>query len=130
MQKIAIIAGVLLILLGVFLSFLGAQNGNFHFTALIPSFFGLIIALCGALAQNPARTKAAMHVVVLFALLGVVSPLGMSAKSWPAMLSGNAEGIARPLAVWGQMGMFVICAPLLFACVNWFVANRRARSNG
>lgn len=99
-------------------------TGMVSVTALIPSFFGVVMAGLGTMAKNPARLKLAMH---LAALLGVLGLAG-SAKGVPAviqMLSGIE--VALPAAQLARTAMFVICLVFVIACVRSFIAARKAR---
>ena len=59
----AIITGIALLALGPVFYFLG-EPGHRSFTSFIPSAFGLIILLCGIVAQKQSLRKAAMHAAV------------------------------------------------------------------
>jgi uncharacterized membrane protein HdeD (DUF308 family) len=118
--KLATAVGVLLIALGVVFFGLTQQK-----TALIPSGIGLFILVFGLIARDPARRKHAMHGAVFFGLLGFLGSL-MGAKNWPALLSGQAHTLARPLAALEQLIMAVICLFFVIACVKSFIDARRA----
>jgi uncharacterized membrane protein YczE len=124
MQKIAIFTGALLFILGPIFYLISPQP---HFTALIPSLFGIFIAAFGMAAMNPARRKAAMHGAAGVALLGFLGAGGMGATTWPALLSGHADQLKRPLASWSMLLMFCICLVFLFLCAKSFSEARRAK---
>lgn len=116
MGPITIGIGVLLILLGV----------GFYFamptpTALIPSGFGLVLAILGALAGNEKMRMHVMHVAVLIGLVGVLMPGYMSVKGL------LAEEIERPYAVAEQGIMAIICLVFVALCVKSFIDARKAR---
>ena len=69
MAKVTIVFGVLLIVLGL-VGFFG--TGSIHFTALIPTWFGLALTVGGFLAISPSETrrKIFMHINVTVGLLG------------------------------------------------------------
>ncbi|RYG75108.1 hypothetical protein EON80_01710 [bacterium] len=127
MPNIAAICGALLFALGPIFYFLG-EPGHRSPTAFIPSLFGVFILAFGLAAKTPSRTKAAMHGAVGFAFLGLLGSL-MGAKKWPLILTGQTELVARPLAAWSQLLMFAICLVFVVLSVNWFIKNRRAKSN-
>ncbi len=112
-------AGVLLILLGVG-SYFG--TGRASFTALIPAIIGALFAILAMWGQQQSRRKAAMHVVMVLALLGV---LGSSRGLAPfaQMLSGGE--VERPVAVVAQVVTSVVCLALLLAGIKSFVDARR-----
>ena len=76
MPKLTIIIGLLLTALGVLAYFAFAAPDERSWTALIPAIAGIPLVVFGALATLPGKRKLAMHVVVVFALLGAVAPLG------------------------------------------------------
>ena len=82
----AVFFGSLLFLLGPIFYLLGDASHRSP-TAFIPSLFGIIIVVCGLMAKNPARRKAAMHGAAGFALLGLLGSL-RGLKTWPLILSG------------------------------------------
>lgn len=121
MPQFTIFTGIALVLVGVVGYF---ATGMVSVTALIPSFFGVVMAGLGTMAKNPARLKLAMH---LAALLGVLGLAG-SAKGVPAvfqMLSGIE--VALPAAQIARTAMFIICLVFVIACVRSFIAARKAR---
>ena len=118
----AILAGASLLSLGPIFYFLG-EPGHRSFTAFIPSFFGLIILVCGLAAQNPAKRKMAMHAAVGFGLLGFLGSVFMGGPKWVALLSG--QPVVRPLAATSQLVMFVICAVFVALSIGQFIRMRR-----
>ena len=69
MAKLTIGCGVVLILLGAW-GFIG--TGSTHPTALIPAYFGLVLAWSGIMAnsEDAKRRMLWMHVAVTVGLLG------------------------------------------------------------
>lgn len=122
MAKFTLAFGVLLIALGLFAYFVLADQASI--TAMIPSFFGVLFAILGAVAMKPSLTKHAMHGA---AALGVLSLLGTgrSLTQLPALVRG--EELARPTAVQVQAIMFVLCLIFVIACVMSFINARKAR---
>ena len=113
--------GVLLILLGV-VGWVG--SGMESPTALIPSVFGLLLVIAGALARKESRRKHAMHAAAMVGLLGFLgSASGL--LQLPALL-GGAE-VARPAAVWSKSAMAVLSAVFVGLCVKSFIDARKAR---
>lgn len=124
MPSTAVLFGALLFALGPIFYFLQISQGDStpSATAFIPSLFGIFIAAFGIAAKNPARRKAAMHGAAGFGLLGLLGSL-MGASKWPALLSGGE--VARPLAAWSQLLMFLICLVFLSLCAKSFATARR-----
>jgi hypothetical protein len=115
LAKLSIAFGIALIAVGI-----GGFIPHHAPTALIPAYMGLVIGLCGALALNPAYRMHAMHLAVLFALLGCVAAGGRLAIS----LSKPA---VDSVAVSSQSLMTVLCGVFVILCVRSFIAARRAR---
>ena len=115
--KLTVVFSALLLLLGVGF-YLG--TGMKSATALIPTYFGLILGLCGLLARTPRSTKIAMHVAVVVALLGALAPMGMVVSRWSKM-----AGVAKVELI----AMMVICAVLVAIYVRSFIQARRAPTN-
>jgi hypothetical protein len=121
MANTTILFGVLLILLGV-VGWVG--SGMESPTALIPSIFGLLLVIAGALARKESRRKHAMHAAAMVGLLGFLgSASGL--LQLPALLGG--EDLARPAAVWSKSAMAVLSAVFVGLCVKSFIEARKAR---
>ena len=122
MASTTIAFGVVLIVLGLASYFL---TGMVSFTALIPSVFGVVLALCGMIARDERKRKHAMHGAVLVALLGF-------AGSVPGLLrigqyfDGTA---ARPAAVLAQSMMAVLMLIYLVMAIRSFAAARARRNS-
>jgi hypothetical protein len=120
-----ILFGWLLILLGA-VGYLA--TGRSSITALIPAFLGVVLAVLGRVAwARPGARKTAMHIAVLFAVLGVVG----AARGVPGMirmLSGTE--VARPAAVISQTIMALICLTFVALGVRSFVKARLDRTAG
>lgn len=121
MQKLTLSLGILLTILGL-ASYLG--TGQESVTALIPSFFGFVFILLGIIARNEKFRKHAMHGAAGLALLGALG----SARGIPGIIEiiQGAE-VARPLAIYAQTAMFLMCLVFIFKTVQLF---REARKNG
>ena len=115
MAKLAIAFGVALILVGI-----GGFMPNQAPTALIPAYLGIVLAICGLIAMNPAYRMHAMHAAVLLALLGFLAAGGRLAVS----LSKTS---IDTIAVSSQSLMTALCGVFVALCVRSFIAARRAR---
>ena len=113
--------GVVLIVLGV----AGyAGSGGASVTALIPAFFGVVLAALGVLARNEGLRKHAMHGAVLVGLLGFLGS-GGGLLQVPALMSGGE--VARPTAVVAQSAMALLMLLFVGLCVRSFISARAAR---
>ncbi|MBO6525136.1 MAG: hypothetical protein JJ971_15010 [Balneolaceae bacterium] len=121
MQNLTLSLGILLTILGL-ASYLG--TGQESITALIPSFFGAVFIILGIIARNEKFRKHAMHGAAGLALLGALG----SARGIPGIIEiiQGAE-VARPLAIYAQTAMFLMCLVFIFKAVQSF---REARKNG
>ena len=92
-------------------------------TALIPAFFGAPVLLCGLLALKAGvMRKIMMHLVMVFALLGVVAPLG---RLIPSSIKNGFEFNA---ATGTMITMMVLSLILLIAGVRSFIQARKGRT--
>ncbi len=125
MGKLTIWFGVALILLGAW-GFFG--TGSEHPTALIPAYFGLALAVSGALANSPDAKKRMlwMHVAVTFGLLGF---LGSASRAIVEFRHASGTGLTHDatVAVTDQVAMAVLCLVYVALCVRSFIAARRDR---
>lgn len=122
MARITILIGFLMIILGVAGYFM---TGAEHKSALIPSYFGILFAVLGAVANaKPSLNKHMMHIVAIAALLAVVMTFRGFISSFTLLTGGE---VARPAAVIAQSLLFVPSAVLLGLCIRSFIAARRAR---
>jgi hypothetical protein len=123
MAKLTIVFGILLIAVGAW-GFIG--TGNAHPTALIPAYFGLVLAWAGALAlAQPAKRMLWMHIAVTVGLLGFLGTV-------PALVDAvrMLRGVVfpHPVAVEEKAAMSAICLVFVGLCVRSFIAARRART--
>ena len=83
MAKVTIVFGVLLVILGL-VGFYG--TGAIHHTALIPTWFGLALGVCGFLAISPSekRRKIFMHINVTIGLLGLIGAIARRCRGTAA----------------------------------------------
>ena len=113
MYKTTILFGVLLIATGLAGDF---GTGAEQKTALIPSGFGVVLLVCGLLASNENRRMLAMHIAVLFGLLGAIGVI-------PTLLK---EGQPRAALV-AKTVTLVLCVVFVGLCVRSFITARKAR---
>ena len=122
MARVTIVFGVLLILLGV----VGyVATGNTHPTALIPSGFGLLLAVFGWLAQNPepSKRKLYMHIAVTVGLVGF---LGTATSLVSVVQLAQGKVFPFPAAIEAKAAMAVLCLVYVVLCVRSFIAARRS----
>ena len=122
--KTAIVFGVLLMFLGAGFYFVTAPHAP---TALIPVYFGLVLAVLGGLAhtEDAARRMLFMHIAVTVGLLGFLFPFVRAIV--PAVRLVKGVSVTRPLAVEEQMLMALLCLLFTGLCVRSFIAARRSR---
>lgn len=121
MASTALAFGIALLLLGV----IGyVATGADSPTALIPAAFGVLLALLGIWARNPAKRKTAMHLAAGVGLLGFLGA-ARGLAGLLALLSG--EEVGRPAAVVSQSMMAGLCLIFVALCVRSFVTARRNR---
>lgn len=116
------LTGAILIIIGV----VGyALTGGASLTALLPTVLGLPILGLGLWAGDQARRRTAIHVALVFALLGFLGTL-MNVVQLPTVLSGGE--VARPTAVVVSSITALVCAIYLAMGVRSFLAARRGDS--
>jgi len=113
MYKITILFGVLLIATG-----LGGYfgTGSEQPTALIPAGIGIVLLICGVLAASENRRMMAMHIAVLFGLLGAIGVI-------PVLFKENQP----QAALISKLVTLVLCLVFVGLCVQSFIAARKAR---
>ena len=122
MAKVTLVFAVLLVALGL-IGYVG--TGSQHLTALIPTWFGVALALFGLLAMSPSesRRKLFMHVAVTIGLLGFIGGAVEVIRS-VVVASGtagpNGIALASKLTMTGLLLLYVIL------CVRSFIAARRS----
>lgn len=117
MARITIVFGVLLIGLGLYGYFPDQES----VTALIPSFVGGVLVICGVIALQDSARKHAMHAAVGVGLLGFLAAAG---RAIPVALSGE---IKNPKAFGVITAMAVLCGIFVALCVKSFIDARKAR---
>ncbi len=120
MAPIAIVFGLLLSALGPALFFLSDPEKQSP-TAFIPTGFGVLLVICGAIALNEKFRMHAMHLAALIGLLGLLMPLGrvIYAATRPDFQFGLAAG--------GSLTMAALCGIFLVLCIKSFIDVRMAR---
>lgn len=124
MARVTIPFGVLLILLGL-AGYLG--TGHVHPTALIPSGFGLLLAILGLLAntEETRRRMLFMHIAVTLGLLGFLATAA-AIFQYVQLLQGRS--FPFPAAVESKAAMSILCLTFVLLCVRSFIAARRSRA--
>lgn len=118
--KLSINIGILLTLLGI-LSYI--LTDYVSFTALIPAFFGIVLAGLGFLAKrSESMRKHAMHAALLLALLGLAGSFSGLVALIGALFGAIPE---RMNAVISQAIMAVLCIIFLIAGIKSFIAVRK-----
>jgi len=124
LAKVTVVFAILLIALGL-LGYFG--TGAQHATALIPTWFGAALGMCGLLAMSPdeGRRKLFMHINVTLGLLGFIA---VGIESIRGYIAANHAGkqpdmiaLASKLTMTGLLLVYVIL------CVRSFIAARRSR---
>ncbi|HEX4020278.1 MAG TPA: hypothetical protein VHX63_03960 [Acidobacteriaceae bacterium] len=125
MAKTTLFFAAVLIVLG--LAFFVA-TGSHAPTALIPTFFGVALGILGLLAntENSKRRMLFMHIAVTIGLLGFLFP-GFRAAGDIIKLLRN-QTVLRPIAMWEELAMALICLIFVLMCVRSFITARRART--
>jgi hypothetical protein len=124
MAKVTIVFGILLIILGL-VGFFG--TGGIHYTALIPTWFGLALLLGGFLAISPSETrrKIFMHINVTVGLLGFLGSVGSALHGY-----GHARSLGMDpdyKAMTAQLVMAGLTLIYVNLCIQSFIKARRAR---
>ncbi len=122
MPTLTVITGILLIALGV-ISYVG--TGSEHPTALIPTWFGVVLAIVGLLAKAPSRRKLFMHIAVTVGLLGFLGTItGLIAVI--KMAAGEILPATAATAAEAKAAMCFITGIFVAVCVNSFIKARRS----
>jgi hypothetical protein len=121
MPLVTIAFGVILMIIGVG-GYAMQEPGHGSPTALIPAAFGLVLAICGAVATKEKLKMHAMHLAVLIGLLGIFPTF----KGIISVVTQNFGG-KPPLASYSRAAMASVCIVYVILCVNSFIQARRAR---
>jgi hypothetical protein len=115
----AIIFGVILIVVGAAGYVHGMMNDKASVTALIPAFFGIVLAGLGAAANaSEGLRKHLMHAAVTVALLGFILTAGR--------LVSKFSELTMSAAVISQLAMASICLIFVILSIRSFIAARAA----
>jgi hypothetical protein len=123
LAKVTLIFAVLLVALGL-TGYVG--TGSLHMTALIPTWFGLALALFGLLAMSPSesRRKLFMHINVTIGLLGFI---GGAIEAVRGYLHAKSVGVAvDEIALASKLTMAALLLVYVILCVRSFIAARRS----
>lgn len=121
MPSTAIGVGLSLIMVGIAGYVWGMLDGKASVTALIPAFFGLVIALLGAFAKSSeSARKHLMHAALLVALIGFAVPA--------YRLLSNLSGLTLSAGVVAQAAMALICLMFIILGIQSFANARRSRA--
>jgi hypothetical protein len=126
MARLTILFGIVLILLGGF----GYVATGSHFpTALIPSAFGIVLAILGFFAHTPEtkRRMLLMHIAVTIGLLGFLGTVKGGIVDY-LLMTINGQQFPHPAAVEEKAAMCVLLLVFVVLCVRSFIAARRARA--
>ena len=123
MSKVTMVFGVLLIVLG---GWGYVATGSAHPTALIPCYFGIVLIICGFLAnsEDAKRRMLWMHIAVTIGLLGFLFTIPGLVDLF-RMMAGTA--FPHPVAVEEKAVMSLLSLIFVGLCVRSFIAARRAR---
>lgn len=115
----AVIFGVILIVVGVAGYVHGMMNEKASITALIPAFFGVVLAGLGAAANaSEGLRKHLMHAAVTVALIGFILTAGR--------LASKFSELTMSAAVISQIAMASVCLIYVILSVRSFIAARAA----
>ena len=114
-----------LILLGIF-GFIA--TGSQHYTALIPTWIGILLGFLGLLANSPdpKRRMLFMHIAVTVGLLSCIATFYGGVVSYIQMIMGKS--FPYPAAVESKAIMSLLMLVFVILCVRSFIAARRARA--
>lgn len=119
MPKLTLGVGGILIAVGVIGYLVSMTNDTQHFTALIPSFLGVLLLISGFIALK--NTKLGVHLGLTLALLGALS-MGMPLSGLGDLFAGEAE---RPAAVISALVTVIVLVVYIALGVRSFIAARR-----
>ena len=124
MAKLTLMFGVLLVAVGI----AGyVMTGSSHPTALIPCWIGVVLGVCGLLANTEDAKRRAlwMHVAVTVGLLGF---LGTIKGAIDTMRLAHGTAFEHPIAVEEKGVTCLLCLIFVAFCVRSFIEARRARA--
>lgn len=116
MPRTTLTLGAVLIAVGI-ISY--AAAGFTSWTALIPAFLGVLIAICGLIARK--NHTIGLSIALVMSVLGVLGT-SMNVLKVGELISGQAE---RPLAVVASTVTFVLLIVYIILGVRSFFSARR-----
>ncbi len=124
MAKVTLVFGVLLMFMGAGFYMASVPHAP---TALIPLYFGVVLAALGAVSRTDDAKRRAlfMHIAVAVGLIGFLFPFIRAVPRALDMVRGVP--VTRPLAVEEQMLMALVCLIFTGLCVRSFIEARRSR---
>lgn len=124
LAKLTLVVALILIVLGVIVF---VATGSHAPTALIPAYFGIVLGICGVLANtwDSKRRMLFMHIAVTIGLVGAIFPGWRAVGDLITRMHGQA--VLRPVAMEEELAMAVICLVYVLLCVRSFIAARRER---
>ena len=123
MAKITLIFAALLIALGL-AGFIG--TGSQHYTALIPTWIGLVLAIGGWLSMSPSesRRKLFAHINVTIALVAFI---GSVVEIFRGIAAAHAKGVeVNTIALSSKIALAVLLLLYIVLCVRSFINARRS----
>jgi len=126
LAKLTLFFALVLIVLGVAVF---VATGSHAPTALIPTWFGVVLGILGLLAgtDNSKRRMLFMHIAVTVGLIGFIFPGWRGLGDLIAESHGHA--VLRPAAMKEELAMAGICLVFVLLCVRSFIAARRQRTS-
>ena len=122
MPKVSKLVGIALIVLGVAAYIL---TGAASFTALIPSFFGLVFFGLGYLGdKSESMRKHSMHAALLLAIFGLAGSFGGLTAVFRSL---GGTPIDNPAAAYAQALMAILCLFFLILGVRSFIEARKSQ---
>jgi hypothetical protein len=121
MAKVTIVFGLLLIVLGMVVY---VATGWRAPTALIPTYFGIVLTILGFLARRGSqkRRMTMMHIAVTVGLLGF---LGTAKSIWDFIQMERGHAMLRPIAVEDKAVFSMMLLVYVLLCVRSFIKARR-----
>ncbi len=122
MPSTAIVCGILLILIGLIGYVNSIATNHASVTALIPAFFGIVLALLGVGARiKESLRKQLMHAAVVVALLGFIASAGR--------LVSKLGELAYSAATVSQVSMALVCLLFVILAIKSFADARRKNAS-
>jgi membrane associated rhomboid family serine protease len=121
MADTSIVFGILLAILGLYGFF---TTGMVHYTSLIPTAVGVLLAILGAVAKKEAYRKHAMHAAAVVGVLGFLAAAG---RFFSTLFT---TGDVTTTAGMSTATMAVLCGVFVALCVKSFMEVRRRRKAG